>query len=69
MLSKVASKHVHPSNNCCLLQIHLTLPSMSEGLFVTVQPGHERRHWKLIYAGDFSSEDKGIIQVVCVARK
>jgi hypothetical protein len=42
-----------------------------EGLFVTVQPGPDRRHWnwKLIYAGEFSSEDKGVDQVCCVVCK
>jgi hypothetical protein len=40
-----------------------------EGLFVTVQPGHDRRHWKLIYAGKFSSEDEGVAQVGCVVCK
>jgi hypothetical protein len=40
-----------------------------EGLFVTVQPGDDRRYWKLIYEGEFSTEDKGVDQVGCVVCK
>ena len=32
----------------------------ARGLFVTIQPGYNQHQWKLIYAGELSSEDKEV---------